>query len=225
MNVSIFQICYDVSQHVKVDPEFNLYDNSKYCDMYSKLNNPREYQVFLDNYSNIPQGYTGYVSWKFKKKTNMSGSEFISKIKTGGDKSDVYFVNCGPRSVTSVWQQGEKQHPGIIKLTQSIFNKLAHHDEIYNIDVSNMRHDISKTAFCNFWVGSNAFWKKFMDFTLPVHDYIQHKLTEEQQEHMYKRACKGIESTYYPFIMERMFTTLLHVDPSIKFTNIPRNKK
>ena len=130
--------------------------------MYSKLNNPREYQVFLDNYKTLPLGYTGYVSWKFNKKTNMSGGEFINKIKTKRGESDVYFVNCGPKSITSVWQQGEKQHPGIIKLTQSIFNELARHDKIYNIDVANMQHDKSKTAFCNFWGGSNLFWKKFI---------------------------------------------------------------
>lgn len=215
MNVSIYQICYNSQQHHDVDPDFILYDNSHYCDVYSKVNNPREYQVFVDNYKNISSDYTGYVSWKFYNKTYITGKNFINNIST----ADVYFINCGPRSISNVWEQGEKQHPGIIKFTQNIFDNIG-----YDIDINRLVHDRSKTAYCNFWVGNQIFWKKYMEFTLPIYEYINNHLSVDQQAFIRKRACRGINSDYFPFIMERLFTTLLHIDDSISYVNIPRGK-
>lgn len=224
MNVSVYQICYDLNQHASVDPAFIMYDNSRYCDMYTKLDNPREYQVFLDNHETVADGYTGYVSWKFNSKTGLAGEQVVNMINTSVERPDVYFINCGPRSISNVWRQGEKQHPGIVELTQSIFDSLADSDERYGLDIHNMYHDKSKTAFCNFWIGNKTFWKKYINFTTPIYNYIQQSLTESQKNFMKQRACKGINSNYFPFIMERLFTTLLHVDDSITYRNVPRIK-
>lgn len=215
MDVSIYQICYCAQQHKEVDKDFILYDNSHYCDKHKKVNNPREYQVFVDNHNRLSSDYTGFISWKFYNKTHITGREFIDNIST----ADVYFINCGPRSVSNVWQQGERQHPGLMKFTQDILDSIG-----YDIDINNISHDISKVAFCNFWVGNREFWNKYMKFTLPIYDYIINHLSEEQQLFIRKRACKGIDSDYFPFIMERLFTTLLHVDNSISYVNIRRNK-
>jgi hypothetical protein len=215
MNISIYQICYDSKQHINVDKDFILYDNSKYNQRFNKLNNPREYQVFLDNYKNINSDYTGYVSWKFRSKTGLTGRSFINNFT----EHDLYFVNCGPRSIDNVWEQGERQHPGIIDFTQNIFDAIN-----YDINIKKIKHCRSKTAFCNFWAGSPVFWSKYMKFTTPVYNYIKNNLTTEQKKFISSRACKGITSDYFPFIMERMFTTLLHVDSNISYINIPRTK-
>jgi hypothetical protein len=215
MVISIYQICYSSQQHRGVDKDFILYDNSHYCNVHSKVNNPREYQVFVDNYKSISSDYTGYISWKFYSKTKITGIEFINNIST----ADVYFINCGPRSISNVWRQGEHQHPGLIKFTQRVIDSVG-----YDIDINSLSHDVSKTAFCNFWVGNKEFWSKYMKFTLPIYDYITNHLSEDQEKFLRQRACKGINSDYFPFIMERLFTTLLHLDSSIKYVNIPRRR-
>lgn len=217
MEVSIYQICYDSKQHAGVDPAFRLYDNSRYCKLYDKVNNPREYQVYIDNHDPFQTDYIGYVSWKFKSKTGMSGDYFINKIKKSA--ADVHFVNCGPRSITNVWRQGERQHPGILQFTQTILDSVG-----YDIDLHKLKHCKSKTSFCNFWVGNKTFWSKYMNFTYPIYNYIQNNLTPEQKSFITKRACRGINSDYFPFIMERLFTTLLHVDKTITYNNISRLK-
>jgi hypothetical protein len=220
MDISIYQICYEDDQHRKVDPLFSLYDNSSHNRPSGKMHNEREYRVFLDAYESkkhLLSECTGFLSWKFQAKTKLTGRMLIDKILETPE-SDVYFVNCGPVN-TSVWHHGERKHPGLIKFTQTILNRLN-----IDIDLQQLIHTKLACCFCNYWVGTPEFWDQYMNFTRPIYDHIRHELSYSEVLFLRSRADRGISSDYFPFIMERLFTTLLAVDSSISYTNIPKIK-
>lgn len=56
-----------------------------------------------------------------------------------------------------------------------------------------------------------------MEFTRPLEQYIRHHLTAEEREFVYRIADPVSNCSHIPFIFERMFSSLLLIDPDIKF--------
>lgn len=215
MDITLYQIYYDKDQESLLDSSFIPYYNKPLGDM---LTRPREMSVLQEIYKTkkyIDSKYTGCVSWKFNKKVKITGREFIDAIDLSSN-TDVYFVSCGQRTYSNIWEQGEKYHPGIIALTQRIFNDIG-----YDINVSTLTHTKDKTAFCNFWAGTPVFWQKYFKFVSPVIDFID-DLPVDLKHILHTRADKKINSNIIPFIYERLFTTLLAVDTSIQYQRISR---
>jgi hypothetical protein len=216
VNVAVYQIYYHSDQLPGLDDSFIPYFNKPIGDI---LRRKREWGVIKQMYrdrsykNNI---YTGCVSWKFREKTRLSGVEFMRRI-VPGTTTDVYFTSCGQRKYNNVWEQGERYHPGIIDFTQAIFDGLGR-----DINIRNMKHYKNKTAFCNFWVGNARFWEKYYDFVSSVDRYIEHFLPDRLQHMLDQQADRKIKSNIVPFVFERLFTTLLAIDSSIQYTNIPR---
>lgn len=219
--VGIHQIYYKPSQVKGLDPEAIPYDNSTYCKVIPTLENEREYRVFKDNYdakTHLDYDYTGFVSWKFNNKTKGKTIGDLKQVILNDDgQYDVYFTSCGP-VVSNVWRQGESRSKHIIDITQHVFNEIG-----YSINLSTFinRHD--QCSFCNFWAGNHTFWQKYMSFTKPVYNYLtssENNFTQEMYDRYISKADAGIEANYFPFIMERMFTTLLVNDSTIKSKKI-----
>ncbi|MDF1761449.1 MAG: hypothetical protein P1U40_13030 [Coxiellaceae bacterium] len=208
--VNIHQIYFDPEQLRGLDPAFIPFDN---CD------NPnpelREYYVFNKMYE---QGayksadLTGYLSWKFQDKTGITGAEFVQYIhKKPG--YDVYFINPMVENLRykNVWVQGEDCHPHITRLANKIINAAG-----YDIDVNELKMSRKNTLYCNYWVGSQAFWQQFIPFLQKCHDAIYTHLGDEDRTLLFKRADPVIDANYFPFIFERLFSTFLVLNPDIK---------
>ena len=163
MKIDIHQIYYRSEQTSELDPVFKPYFNAL---------NPRpewrEFWVFREVFrTQVYQSsdYSGYLSWKFNRKTGISGSEFITFIEDNPG-FDVYFINPFPANCIfyrNVWKDGEEHHPGILSFTQDVFRAVG-----YNINLSEMRNYSDTTLYCNYWVGNSVFWDKFMAFSEPV---------------------------------------------------------
>lgn len=214
-SIAIYQIFYKKKQQYFLEDPFIPYDNS---DSFAPM--LCEYGVFkkiFDASVHKQYGHVGAVSWKFKRKTALSGNQFFDFIKRNPGY-DVYFVNPFPRETIhhSVWTQGDLHHSEITALTQSILMQLK-----YDIDLFSVKNDVSNTAYCNYWVGNELFWEKYMAFTLPIYYYILYESPLDlRNTFLKKRADKKINAPYFPFIFERLFSTLLVVDPSIKYIKI-----
>ena len=208
--IKAHQIYFLKDQIPKLDPAFLPYDNSG-C----TVPDEREYFVFRTEYAAgriDPNTLTGYLSWKFGEKTQISGQDF----KTFCDSNsgfDVYFINPYPMEIClgNVWQQGDERHPGILELTQHIFDQINYSIELKNIPAA-LRHD----AFCNFWVGNKKFWDSYMNFCKPIYDYIQDGLQEPYKSKLFTKADPYRTASYFAFIFERLFTTFLATHPKIK---------
>ena len=210
----VHQIYFAASQRLKLERAFVPFFNRK-----NSHPEWREYHIFRTEYyrGTCSQGITGFVSWKFRDKTGISGQQFGEWI-LANPGYDVYFVNPFPHELRfkSVWEQGDAYHAGLTALTQSLFDRSGH-----QIDLQALAMDDTTTAYCNFWVGTPGFWQKYMDFCEPLYDLIQHRVSAEERCLLFSRADKIIDSSYVPFIFERLFSTLLKTQSDIRSLRIP----
>lgn len=211
MAIRIHQIFYADEQRGALDPAFIPYDNRP---------NPRpewrEYHVFRTEWlaGRCPDGdVTGYVSWKFNAKTGVSGQEFLSFIERHPGH-DVYFVHpwrVEPRPFANIWRQAELHHPGITPLAQRLLDAVG-----VGVDLATLEQPADQLLFCNYWAGTRRFWDAYMAFCEPVHRHVLEGLGEADRRLAWSRADREIDAAYVPFIMERLFSTLLALRPGIR---------
>ena len=150
-------------------------------------------------------------------KTRVSGSVFADFVACQPDV-DVSFVNpcrIEPRPFTNIWQQAEVHHPGILGLTQRIFTAVG-----IDVDLARLEQPREQVLFCNYWAGTHGFWQTYMAFCEPIYHHIDTGLDEAYQQLIWSRADREIDSPYVPFIMERLFSTLLALRPDIRYQSL-----
>ena len=213
MDIRIIQSFHKKDQISFLDDAFIPQDNTD--NISPEL---REYRFFLRHYRegmHKEADYTGILSWKFNHKTKITGKVFIDFIKNNPGY-DVYFVNPFLQEVyhfKNVWLHGESCHPGIIEFVQKILIRLN-----YNINLKEIKNTHETALYCNFWVGNAYFWDQYMKFTMPIYDYLLNDLTDEEKMFINQPAdrCRDATATYFSFIVERLFSTLLVYNKNIK---------
>ena len=91
--------------------------------------------LFSDETKLEKENYYGAVSWKFGKKANLFPNDVFEFIKDNPEK-DLYLVNPYPELphlYENPWIQGENVHPGLLKISQLVFDKSQ-----YKIDLRNL---------------------------------------------------------------------------------------
>ena len=215
MAIRIHQIYYADAQRRDLDPAFIPYDNRV---------NPqpewREYHVFRTEWLAgrcLSGDVTGFVSWKFGLKTRVPG-RVVTTFIARHPGSDVYFVNPSriePRPFTSIWRQAEEHHPGILGLSQRIFDAVG-----VDVDLAGLGQPREQVLFCNYWAGSRRFWDAYMGFCEPVYHHILTGLDAADRRLIWSRADREIDSPYVPFIMERLFSTFLALRPDMRCVSL-----
>jgi len=209
-NTKIFQIYFKPELKAHCDPAFTPLDNTT---------NPRpelrEWDVWDREYNKIVKqklDYWGFVSWKFKEKTNLSGEQ-VFKFINDNPGYDVYLLNpciLNEACFANSWEQGDIHHPNISTIGSSFLKKVGYGD----VDVKAMVLDKDRTVFANYIVGSAAFWKKFMAFTRKL-------FTEADKDPEFKHQVFGEGLSNYAhdrslpnftFLIERLIPTYLELE-------------
>lgn len=217
MDVQIHQIYYRDEQRALLDPAFIPYDNTT-----NERPEWREYQVFRREFFRGAcrgDAVTGYVSWKFGAKTKAKG-ECFKRFIMSNPGHDVYFFNppgLVRAAYGNVWLQGEHHHPGLIEMTEAVLREAGR-----PLSLASLVHPPEATLFCNYWAGTSAFWERYIEFCEPVYEAIEHTIDPHLRSRIDRRADKIIDACYRPFIMERLFTTLLAIDGSIRWAGYRR---
>jgi hypothetical protein len=215
MAVRIHQIFYDAAQRGALDPAFIPYDNRA-----NLRPEWREYHVFRTAWlaGRCQDGdVTGFLSWKFGAKTGIAGRAFLEFIERNPGH-DVWFVHphgVEPRPFTNIWRQAEVHHPGIIGLAQRIMAEVG-----VGVELATLEQPRKQVLFCNYWAGTRRFWDEYMAFCEPIHHHILEGLGESDRRLAWSRADREIDAPYVPFIMERLFSTLLALRPKIRFLGV-----
>ena len=219
VDIRIYQIHYRADQRTGLDPAFIPFDNTA-----NLRPEWREYHVFREAHrAGLCAGdaIVGFVSWKFGLKTHVSGRDFVRFIARHPGH-DVYFLN--PRvergRFANVWLQGEHHHPGIIGLAEEALRAAG-----TPMRLAELAHPPGMTLFCNFWAGTSRFWDRYMAFCEPVFAAIERGLPTDTMARLDARADRRIDACFRPFIMERLFTTLLAVDASIRWRRHPGRRR
>lgn len=205
------QIYFRPDQLSGLDPAFTPFDNGA-----SPAPDEHEFYVFRTEYARgaiAREGHTGYLSWKFAEKTGLTGDEFLRFCRENPGH-DVYFVNPFPMEIFlgNVWQQGEARHPGLLGLSQHIF------DAVYpSINLERLPRSLRTTSFCNFWVGNARFWDAYMDFCLPIYEYVKNGMTPDRRRLFESNADPFRHASHFAFVFERLLTTFLATRPEFTF--------
>lgn len=207
-DVQVYQIYFEARQQAFLSKEFSPYLNKTHDDFYESGVFKREFA----EKTHLKNAYTGFVSWKFERKTCVSAKDFLAlSIEQPG--CDVYFLNPFPELVgtfKNVWIQGAQSHPGLLMLAQRIFDEAG-----VKTSLLDMHHDSSNTLYCNYWYGSQKFWKEFMAFCGPFYELFETKTSKFYEEIRASARYHG-GGTLIPFFMERLFSTFLVLRPDIK---------
>lgn len=202
MKICIHQIYFRPEQKLKLDSDFVPFDNA------GKLYPHNfEYAVFFEIYKSINWNLAdlvGTVSWKFKSKTGLKGSEFIAFIEANPGY-DVYFVNPFPELAIypSVWEQGRVYHQDLVNISKTLFAQLGYSESLLGAETPP-----SLAAYCNYWVGNKKFWDEYISFLTPLWTALERNNLNLPQA-LGASADPNINAPYAPFIFERLFSTFL----------------
>lgn len=204
---TIFQLYYKPEQVQHLDPEFTPYNNTT---------NPRpelrEWYIWDKEYeTNCNDGldYWGYVSWKFKEKTGLTGVQ-VHEFIAANPGYDVYLINpciANEAVFANNWEQGDLYHPNISQIGNTFLQKIGYLD----YDVKGVLLDRTRTTFANYIVGSRKFWDLFMEFSRQL-------FTEADKDPVFNHQVFGAGLSNYAhdkslpmftFLIERLIPTFI----------------
>ncbi|QCB48680.1 hypothetical protein E5678_10610 [Hydrogenophaga sp. PAMC20947] len=183
----------------------------------------REFRIFVDFFrKGGHQGadLTGIFSPKFRLKSGLTGQDFLQFSSRQLD-ADVCFINVFPRLLYTsynVWMQGESVHPGLTERAQGLLNAAG-----IDWDLSTVpRHDKRTLCYGNFWVATPAFWEAFVGKVLdPIARFLEETPEAPIGVSVFDPAKYIVKAPYLPFIVERLFSTFLSLNPSYRTAPYP----
>ena len=190
--ISIYQIYYKPEHIMYLEPETIHYNNPLTGFEYDVM----RHEYFSNRLFTRRETLIGFISWKWRQKTNISTITFREMI-AHYEGFECYAFNPFPNAITSyynVWIDGEKWHPGILNLTQDLFDKIG-----YNIDLSQRRHTLANATYCNYWVATRSVWDQYIQFIEPFRELM---LREEWKDNIWN----------YPYIIERLFSEFIQIN-------------
>jgi len=204
--IKLYQIYFSEDQISQLENNLMPYNNI------NNYNGEGEFYIFLKEYMNgnvKDEDITGYLSWRFKQKSQISGKDFEDFIKNNPG-NDLYFINPYPYLMNNhynSWAQGEICHPGIIDLIKDVFSQMGLDPNL----ITSQRHDTSRSTFCNYWAGSKNFWDRYIAYTKPIYFHIKSNTNLEFRDKVFN---KNGAHCYFGYILERLINV---------FINLPEN--
>ena len=106
----------------------------------------------------------------------------------------------------------------MLELVDEIFTEFR-----FPFDASNFpRTTATQTAYCNYWLGTTAFWEKYWEFLEPIYAFM----TDKSRIERYSRLTDyRLPVGYIPFIIERLFSTYLILNSQTKTMIFPYSRE
>lgn len=214
MTVYIHQAYHQPDQIRYLDKNFIPYDNKEGDKVLL------EYGIWKNLYPNYSESdaHWGTLSWKYRKKINIS-SEYLIGWISSNPGYDVYYFQpyLSLLEYKNLWIQGEEHHPGIINFCDKLLQKLG-----YNFSITELEYTADEFATCHYHIGNNVFWSNYLrwldDIVLTVRQdaELNNFMFNQDSDYKYIPDLKNV-----PFIVERLFTLFLILHPYIKAKHYP----
>ncbi len=217
----MFQNFYAPGLEKKLDPAFVPHDGTR-----NARTDYREVALFVRMYhagQHRAAQYTGIVSPKFGEKTRISGADFLRFVERHPGH-DVYFINpypCEAYYSFNAWEHGEIYHAGLIAVAQDLFDRAGIECDLATLG----RNSHATLLYCNYWLGNERFWDRFIDLNLRL------LRAAESLPPRARARLFALDPDYpdpvpiLPFIFERVFSTLLLLDPTLKGCAYPLSRE
>lgn len=159
--VHSYQILNHYTPRQDLDPGFGVLDNStnERPDWY-------EYwpiRKFLLNETLDEGAFYGFLSPKFKLKTNLSAADVVRFIESAEAATDVALFSPSIHNSAfylNVFEHGDAEHPGLLRVAQEFFARLGSAQPLQAL-VSDSRN----TVHSNYFIAKPRFWRAWLKVT------------------------------------------------------------
>ncbi len=210
-DIRIHQIYYRKDQKQYLDQGFSPWDNRK---------NPHpelaELWAIIRNWKRHPfrrrREMTGFFSWKFRQKSNLS-SQDVADFISAHPGYDCYIFN--PMTLqtalfASVWEQGERWHPGIKGHGEHLLQAAG-----IEADLGSYIDGFATTAYCNYLVAGPRFWREYLSLVRKVMTVLK-KYRQEEVGPWQETVHDHRGYHFVPFLIERFFGVVARLNPGLK---------
>ena len=209
--VHTYQILNHYTSREELDPGFGVLDNSgnERPDWY-------EYwpiRKFLRNEKLDESAFYGFLSPKFKLKTNLSAAQVRDFIQASGPATDVALFSPSIHNSAfflNVFEHGDAEHPGLMQVARAFFARINHPQPLEDL-VSDSRN----TVHSNYFVAKPRFWRAWLAITeqlFAIAEMPEDPLGIQLRTPTQYRGRRDVQMKI--FLMERVATWILITDPS-----------
>lgn len=209
--VHTYQILNHYTSRQELDPEFGVLDNSdnERPDWY-------EYwpiRKFLLSQNLDENAFYGFLSPKFKLKTNLGAGEVRDFIEASAPDTDVVLFSPSIHNSAfylNVFEHGNAEHPGLLAVANRFFARIDHPAALENL-VSDSRN----TVHSNYFIAKPRFWRAWLRITEQLYaiaESADDPLGIELRAPTEYRGSRNVQMKI--FLMERIATWILITDRS-----------
>jgi hypothetical protein len=207
----LFQIQNHYTPREDLDPGFEVLDNSA-------NERPDWYEYwpirnFLINQPLDEDAFYGFLSPKFKHKTNLSAAQVRQFIAAVPVATDVVLFSPSIHNSAyfqSVFEHGEEEHPGLAGVAVRLFDRLG-----LRLDLDNFISDSRNTVHSNYFIAKPKFWRAWLGITERLYAIAEAPDDPLGTELRTLTSYRGSNSVPMKiFVMERIATWLLVTNPA-----------
>ncbi len=209
MPAFIYQILNHYTAPSELDAGFLLLDNSA-----NERPDWFEYwpmRKYLLHESLDEEAFYGFVSPKFRVKTNLSAAQVHAFILGADAGTDVILFSPGIQNSAhflNVFEHGDAKHPGLLNVAQQLFFRINRPTTLGDL-VTDSRNEV----FSNYFVAKPRFWREWMAINEALFAFAEDPADPLGAQ---LRTCTSYRSrSSVPmkiFVMERIATWLLATD-------------
>jgi hypothetical protein len=209
----VYQILNFYTLRQALDPGFRVLDNAA-------NQRPDWYEYwpirnFLLNESLDEQAFYGFLSPKFKQKTNLDAAQVEALIRDADASIDVISLTPSIHNSAyyiNVFVHGEAKHPGLLGVAQEFLQRLGAAE-----DLGKLVTDSRTEVFSNYFVARPRFWREWLrvnEALFAIAEDTGDALGEKLRAAVPYRARASAPMKI--FIIERMATWILNSDANFR---------
>lgn len=209
--VHTYQILNHYTSRQDLDPGFDVLDNSanERPDWY-------EYwpiRKFLLTEPLDETAFYGFLSPKFRLKTNLSAVDVVNFIQESAAGTDAVLFSPSIHNSAfylNVFEHGDAEHPGLMRVAQDFFARIN-----CTQPLASMISDSRNTVHSNYFIAKPRFWRAWLKITerlFEIAEAAQDPLGIQLRTPTQYRGRRDVQMKI--FLMERVATWILLTDPS-----------
>jgi hypothetical protein len=209
--VHAFQILNHYTPRDNLDPGFEVLDNSA-----NERPDWFEYwpiRNYLLGTALNEDAFYGFLSPKFKLKTNLDAAAVHEFIRTAPANADVVLLSPSIHASAyylNVFEHGDAEHPGLLNTAGEFFARIGRPTQL-----SELISDSRNTVHSNYFIARPRFWRAWLALTEQLYSIAESPndaLGSLLRTPTHYRGSVGVQMKI--FLMERLATWILCTDPS-----------
>ena len=209
----IYQILPPYAKREDLDPDFLVLDNSA-----NERPDWFEYwpiRNFLLNEPLDEESFYGFVSPKFKHKTNLSAAAARNFVSSQSGTADVVLLSPSLHLTAYHWnvfEYGESVHPGLLSVADQFFRRIGQPTDLHALATTS-RNEV----YANYVIAKPRFWRAWLNVTEQLYAIAEsptETLGAKLREPTLYRGSRDVHMKV--FIMERVATWILARDAQFR---------